>query len=123
MHATTADLEAWTGSTAPADADRLLRRASEFVDSRITTHYPTGPDGSPTDEVVHAALSEAVCAQVEFWTTGGGEADDVLGPAAASTVGPLKLTESWTDRLGPRAFDRLRRAGLLNASIPTGASL
>lgn len=115
-YATVAQLEAWTGTTAPADAERLLERASDLVDSRVTAWYLTDNDGNPSDADVIEALMEATAAQVEFWLTGGGETDDILGPAAASTVGPLNISETHIDRLAPRTIDRLRRAGLLTAA-------
>lgn len=118
-YATAVDLAAWTGQAAPPDADRLLERASTLVDSRITTWYPADETGLPTELTVSDALSDAVCAQVEYWQTGGGEQDDILGPAASSDVGALSITESWSDRLAPRTFDRLRLAGLINAAVGT----
>lgn len=118
-HATVTQLEAWTGQPAPAQAARLLQRASDLVDSRITVAYAVDDDGAATDAGVLAALADAVCAQVEAWTQGGSEEDDIHGPPAKTQVGPLSVEESWMDRLAPRASDRLRRAGLLNASITT----
>lgn len=71
IYATAADLAAYTGATAPADADALLAKASRFLDAavfRLCWYIPDPATGMPTDAVVIAALRDATCAQAAWWT-------------------------------------------------------
>jgi hypothetical protein len=125
IYATTEQLAAWTGRPAPADAERLLARASEDVDTALVAAvYDTDALGMPTNPAIVKALADAVCAQVEYQQetgdTGTGAAsqwDSVsLGPVSlsgrkATTTGPNGLD------LAPRADRALRRAGLLPGVI------
>jgi hypothetical protein len=119
-YATGEQLADYTGSPQPADAARLLARASELVnDHTVTAVYDTDTDGNPTGTVVVEAFRKATCAQVEFWLAGD-EEDDVLGPLEAQPTGTGNQTYgSGTNRvtpmyLAPRAARHLRAAGLLD---------
>ncbi|CAL9480234.1 hypothetical protein [Streptomyces sp. enrichment culture] len=125
VYATPEQLSAWTGQPAPADAERLLARASEDVDDALLTAcYATDAAGMPTDPAIVQALADATCAQVEYQLATG---DDGTGAAArwgAVSIGPVSLSDRRDDGqstddvdLAPRAHRALRRAGLLPGVI------
>lgn len=118
-YATSAQLTAYLGAPAPADADRLLDRASEVIDEALRTAvYAVNTAGAPTDADVIACLADATCAQVEFWLASD-EEDDVLGPVQGQTVGGLNVDfGAGSNRLAPmylapRAARRLRSCPLI----------
>ncbi|MER5934126.1 hypothetical protein [Streptomyces sp. NPDC002054] len=118
-YATPEQLAAWTGRPAPADAERLLARAGEDVDSALLTAiYPVDKDGDPLDLEVRTALSNATCAQVEFWLAGGDDGTGAGGQWDSVSIGPVSLsgrssrTAAAGVELAPRADRALRRAGL-----------
>lgn len=122
-YATREQLATYLGITAPADADRLLSRASELVDDHIVTAtYDIDANDQPTHPGVITALQDATCAQVEYWLAGD-EEDDVLGPLqGVSMGGQQQQYGAGTNRatpmyLAPRAARHLRRAGLLSGSV------
>lgn len=111
-YATSADLTGWLGSQAPADAERLLERASELLDSIVTASFAVDATSRlPSDPDVATALRDACCAVVEFWLEVG-EANDIDGLA-----GTLISTGGYSGRRAPansvRAIRILRQAGLL----------
>lgn len=125
VYATPEQLTAWTGQPAPTDADRLLRRASEDVDSALLTAvYCTDAQGMPTDTAIITALADATCAQVEWWQetgdTGTGAADRwgsvSIGSVAMSGRRGGPQAPGDVD-LAPRAHRVLARAGLLPGVI------
>ncbi|MET9601097.1 hypothetical protein [Streptomyces sp. NPDC006459] len=118
-YATPEQLAAWTGQPAPADAERLLARAGEDVDSALLTAiYPVDEDGDPLDPEVRTALANATCAQVEFQLAGGDDGTGAGGQWASVSIGPVSLsgrssrTAAAGVELAPRADRALRRAGL-----------
>ena len=119
-YATSAQLLAFTGAaTAPADADRLLLRASEVIDQALRTaiYDVDATTGIPTDAATAAVFADATCAQVEFWLASD-EEDDVLGPVQSLTLSGLSVTYgAGKDRvsptyLAPRAHRILNNHGL-----------
>jgi hypothetical protein len=95
--ATIAQLDAWLGRPSPADAPRLLDRASEVVAGALRTKVATdATTGLPTDPTTAQTLADATCAQVESW-----------------------LDDGECDRasLAPHAWSILRTGGLLNAAV------
>lgn len=64
-YASTDDLTAWTGTTAPANATLLLRTASYAVrEATETAYYAADPvTGLPTDTKTLGAFRDATCAQ------------------------------------------------------------
>lgn len=127
MYATAAQLAEYTGQPAPADADRLLRRASELIDATVTAGYPVDNAGLPTENTVSVALRDAVCAQVEHWQNTGGEHDGMqgftsvsIGSATLSTAAGAGRAAS-RQRVAPRAVDHLRTAGLVGGAVPAWA--
>ena len=116
------DDEGATGQL-PADASRLLKRASELVqDSTVTAFYRTDTEGNPSDERTISAFQNATCAQVEFWVTGD-EEDDVQGPLQGMSAGSQQpqsgagQNRATPRYLAPRAARFLRLGGLLDASV------
>ncbi|MCM2394358.1 hypothetical protein [Streptomyces albipurpureus] len=88
VYATSADYQAYTGETPPEGIDAVLGRASTFLDSRVfrLCGYDADPaTGMPTNAVVVAAFTAAVCAQVQWW----GETGDELG--TAGRYGTVKI--------------------------------
>lgn len=111
-YATPAELTGWTGKANPADADRLLLRASEIVDAHVTTAFDVDDDTAmPTDALVIAVLRDAVCAQVEHWMTTG-EVNDIDG-MAGQDVSVSGLSVTRPARLAPRARQQLALYDLL----------
>ncbi|MFE1378686.1 hypothetical protein ACFW6S_07050 [Streptomyces sp. NPDC058740] len=118
-YATPEQLAAWTGRPAPADAERLLARAGEDVDSALLTAiYPVDEDGDPLDPEVRTALANATCAQVEFQLAAGDDGTGAGGRWDSVSIGPVSLsgrssrTAAAGVELAPRADRALRRAGL-----------
>ncbi|MFD6416003.1 hypothetical protein [Streptomyces sp. NPDC060194] len=112
-YATTQDLAEYLGAAPPLDAARLLRRASEMLDSEIlpTAIYDVDDDGLPTDPLVADALAEAVCAQVEYLAEVGVETD-VSGPLPAMTIGSVTVGATpggGQGHIGPKVLRALRR--------------
>jgi hypothetical protein len=137
VHATAADLAAWTGEAAPAGADRLLRSASLLVDRELLTAvYATDADGRAVDLRVLVALRDATCAQAATWAALG--IDPVKGPADPGTAPVLRKSlgsgtveyertgqaaarQQAATGLAPEAAQILAAAGLLSpAVIPYG---
>jgi hypothetical protein len=110
-HATVDELEEYTGTTAPDDAERLLVRASELVDTFVFGYYEVDSvTNLPTDVKVREGLRDAVCAQVEWWLATGDE-KEATTRFAFPGIGSLNLRTTGR-RLAPRAADHLRLASL-----------
>ncbi|MEV6735250.1 hypothetical protein [Streptomyces sp. NPDC051364] len=112
-------LAAWTGQPAPADAERLLARAGEDIDSALLTAiYPVDEDGDPLDPEVRTALANATCAQVEHQLASGDDGTGADGQWDSVSIGPVSLsgrsspTTAASVELAPRSDRALRRAGL-----------
>ncbi|MEU6441351.1 hypothetical protein [Streptomyces sp. NPDC047046] len=120
VYATPEQLAAWTGEAAPADAERLLARASEDVDDALLSAlYATDAEGLPTDPAVVAALADATCAQVEYQLATGDDGTGAGGRWGSVSIGPVSLSDPRDAPraggdldLAPRAYRVLRRAGL-----------
>lgn len=97
------------------DQDRLLTKASELI-SEMTLgraewvwNNEELPSGEATDDM-QAALTRAVCDQIEFWFEVGPE-HDVSG-LRGSLVGGRLQVHPVSNTLSPRARRTLRNAGL-----------
>lgn len=116
MHATTGELDAYLGVAAPADAERLLQRATELIDTYAFGYYTVDSVTKlPTETRVAGALRDATCAQVEWWMATGDE-KEATSRFKHPGIGSLNLVTTGR-RLAPRAQDALQRAGLLQAVI------
>lgn len=109
-YATVDELAAYLGTDAPADAARLLERASDLIDAHVVTPYTVDADGIPTDPDVKAACSKAACAVVEAWNETG-EANDIDG-LAGTQYSLAGYGGKRAPALPPRAKRILRDAGL-----------
>ncbi|MFI9339967.1 hypothetical protein ACIG0D_01625 [Streptomyces sp. NPDC052773] len=107
VYATTAQLADYLDpEDPPADAARLLRRASKLLDSDFlkAAVYDVDSAGMPTDPEVAAAFAEAVCAQTEFWMEVGVE-NDISGPLQGVSIGSVQLQYGAGDnRSGPSYY-------------------
>jgi hypothetical protein len=114
-YATSAQLLTYTGlTTAPADAGRLLLRASELIDSIVRAAYTVDINGIPTDADKAEALAKATCFVVEQWLEVG-EANDIDGLAgSAASVGSYSGKRAPAEM--PRALRVLREAGLMGSA-------
>ncbi len=111
-YATGADLQALTGQSPPADADRQLERASELLDFYVAAQFDVDTLTSlPTDTTVAETLRDAACAVVEAWAEVG-EENDVDG-LAGTQVSVGQYSGSRAPTLPPRAQRILATAGLL----------
>jgi hypothetical protein len=125
VYATPEQLTAWTGQPAPADAERLLARASEDIeDALLTAEYAVNSTGMPTDPAVVSALADAVCAQVEYQLATGDDGTGASGKWGSVSIGPVSLGDrrdgpqaAGDVDLAPRAHRALTRAGLLPGVI------
>jgi len=98
VYATSTDLAAYTGSSAPADADALLAKASRFLDSVVfrLCWYAVGDDGLPTNDLVTAAFRDATCAQAVWWDQLGDSTGAAGAGWGAVQIGSVQLGRSVT---------------------------
>lgn len=97
VYATVPELEAYTGQPAPANAVRLLARASRLVDrAMMAALYDTDASGYASDTDVRQGFRDAVCAQVEAWTNREAAAvdggDPAAGPWTSVSAGSLSFS-------------------------------
>ncbi|WP_097991859.1 hypothetical protein [Streptomyces sp. f51] len=125
IYATPEQLAAWTGEPAPADAERLLARASSDVDAALLcAFYDTNSAGLPTEPHVVQALADAACAQVEYQEATGDDGTGASGRWGSVAIGPVSLGDRRDNPrapgdvdLAPRAHRALMLAGLLPGVI------
>ncbi|WP_128818023.1 hypothetical protein [Streptomyces sp. S063] len=106
VYATTTDLANALKEAPPLNAQKLLERASELLDSDflLTAIYDVDEDGMPTHPLVAAGFRDAVCSQVEFWGEVG-EETDISGPLKAAQIGSVNLQfGSGIDGSGPSYY-------------------
>lgn len=98
VYATVEELEEFTGQPAPANAARLLARASRLVDrALIAAVYDTDTAGYPQAPEVRTGLRDAVCAQVGVWAgreaAGAGDGSDpAASPWTSISAGGLSFS-------------------------------
>lgn len=122
-YASRSDLAAYTGADAPAQAERLLERASELIDSKVIAPYTVDDDDMPSDATQRQAFRDATCAQVEWWIETGDE-KGVLAAYSSVSIGSLSLSRGSAgssamtgEALAPRARVHLANADLLYGAI------
>lgn len=100
VYATAAEYEAFTGTVAPANVDRLLARASRLVSAATKAAiYDTDLAGYPSDTDIRAAFREATSVQVAEWAK--------RDAAAAGDEGSDPAASPWTSvSAGGLAFSR-----------------
>lgn len=120
-YGTTAQLAIYLGipeNQLPADAGRMLDRASELVDY-LTKDRAT----DETDADILARLSKVVCAQVENWIQGGETQDTISKQVESYKVSKLSYTFSDSNQsigtgiLCQRAARELWLTGLLTNRV------
>jgi len=111
-YATVLELEARVSDTfeVPADAARLIARASELIDMATMGRAQAAWDLDPEDADLKTALSDATCDQVEFWLEVG-EEHDIAGIRGSLQGGRVQI-QKMPGVLGQRALRTLLRAGL-----------
>jgi hypothetical protein len=106
-YATTAQLGTWIGVASPADAARLLDRASTVIDyALIGAIYNVDGTGSPTDANVIQAVQDATCAQVEWWLANNDELEQYERWHSISSVDQgvsIQRLPGKMPKLAPRA--------------------
>lgn len=114
-YATTGDLTAYLAveeSTLPADAARLLQRASELVYSLVRRNYDS------TVAMHVEAARNATCAQVEYWAEVG---EDAAFSRNVQSETHSKVSTTYfaggRREIAPRAYRFLLDAGLLYAGV------
>lgn len=129
--ATSADLAAWTGQAAPANADALLRACTRLVlEQTRTASYDSDPTtGLPTDPNITAALKDATCIQAAGWivlnidplaggiNTGGVKKSTKLLSGSIELAGAEQTAAAKVyavANLVPDAVRRLRQQNLLS---------
>lgn len=129
-YATTADLQTWTGTDAPANADALLRSATVLVAvASGRDPYTDTPAGTAVE-----ILRDATTAQAAAWTAAGidpaaGGIDTAavkskkLGSAdiAYDVTAQAQLRADAVEKLSPEARNILYSGGLLLVDLPKGA--
>jgi hypothetical protein len=129
-YATLDDLADWYDEEdLPANAARLLARASERIDELIIgVIYDVDDDEMPTDPAAADALKRATCAQVQYMAVGGDETGALAGYTSVS-VGGVSYSRnvsaggaalSAMPRHAPDAVGILQAAGLLTVTASTG---
>jgi hypothetical protein len=120
-YATAEELGTYVGTryTVPdSTAELLLRDASRLMDHvtlQRATHVWTDPPPDPVTAEM-SALSEAACAQVEYWLELGVE-QGVAWQEEGVTLGALQLPAP--NRLAPKARDALNSVTLLYRGVAT----
>ncbi|WP_347245276.1 hypothetical protein [Thermogutta sp.] len=109
VRVTTTDLAEYLGSTdLPEDAERLLERATELVDSVISIRPAQIPDD------LLALYVKAVCAQIEYWMHAG-ELNRVPRDITGYRIGSVSIDYTRGGPIAPRTQQYLESAGLLYA--------
>jgi hypothetical protein len=108
-YATPDDLATFTSQAAPADAARLLQRASELIDNATVQRAALCTAQSDLN-----ALRDACCAQVEFWLQVG-ESHAITKPRGWVMTGSSRY--EVFDQLAPRAKAFLSQRGLLYRGV------
>lgn len=118
-YATTTELAEYLGidiADLPDDADRLLDRASDFID------YVTLSEIDTEDEGEEEAARKATCAQVEFWLIID-EQVSITGPAKSFSIGNFSMEFGSADgdttlsQFSTRAYQYLFDAGLMSRGV------
>lgn len=127
VYATSDDLTAWLDpDPVPEAAERMLRRASRFLDDRLllTAVYPVDADGMPTRPDHRDALRDACCALVEWWAANGDDGTGAGSDYTTVTAGSISLTRAGGNsgtpadpRVSREAVEILGGAGLLRHGV------
>lgn len=118
--ATTADYVRHTGRSVPAGLRRSLIAASVEIERiTVSARYTVAADGRPTDPQLRTALAEATCELVDWWDETGTESGgrSLITSASIGGVslgwGGANTKNPQADRVGPKVWSMLMRAGLI----------
>lgn len=129
VYATPEDYPDFAEEPFDGDAEKLAKRlrAASIEVEKLTrlARFDTDEDGYATDADVSDAFTEATCAIVEYWEETGDPtgADAAQGAVKIGSVslGTTSSRESSGDtterRIGTRAADILRNAGLITSIV------
>ncbi|QKW08044.1 hypothetical protein HUT18_18325 [Streptomyces sp. NA04227] len=127
VYATRDQFAAFIATNVPNNAEDLLVRASEIIDTAVMTAvYDVDEMGYPAEARIRAALAGAVCAQVEYMLATGedgtvtGEVWDSvsIGPVSLSGRQPTNEPQAINGvEVAPRAVRLLRLAALLPGTV------
>lgn len=121
-YATTADLAAYLGvavGALPADAARLLQRASDDLYSYVSRNLVA------TNTSHMTAMKDATCAQVEYMISLG-ESSSIGGAVQSFSIGATSMTfdsATGSRSIGSRAIRYLNNEGLLFRGIRVAGRL
>jgi hypothetical protein len=132
VYATPDDLTAYTGSSAPANADALLAKASRMLDSAVfrLCWFAADADGLPTDDLVRQAFTDAVCAQAAWWdqlgdstgAMGAGWGNVAIGSVnLGRSVTAVSAADSPARQIADEVWDVLRSPDLTQDRLWIGA--
>lgn len=95
IYAASADLAAWMGAAAPANATVLLRSASLLVrEATRNCFYAVDSGNLPTDATIKQAFNDATCAQAAFWAAAGIDPTNPIAPLSvlnSKAIGSARL--------------------------------
>jgi hypothetical protein len=111
-YATPTELALYLGTAAPADASRLLERATEVIREATRSNSDLAWDG------LLSGISRVIPTEVAFWLEVG-EEHDVDGHRGSLTSGKLSISQ-LPDRLALRALRALREVNLTSGSVAIG---
>jgi hypothetical protein len=102
VYATPTDLADYTGKPAPEDAAQLLAQATQMLEAHIfrLAWYAVDTDGMPTSAPVIAAFRDAVCAQVQWWSTLGDSIGAKIAGWGQVRIGSVLMSRSVTATAG-----------------------
>lgn len=118
MLAQPADLAAWTGAAAPANAVPLLRSATSLViASTGSSYYDVDPvTGLATDPVVLQVLNDATCIQAAAWAALG--VDPLTGGVQTAAVASQKSIGTAHITYADATLSAAARAAALTSLVP-----
>ena len=115
-YATLEDFETYIGTTAPANAETLLKRASTLVAyATRSAIYTVDENDLPVDAKLLAAMNEATCAQASAWYVTG--IDPVAGRAGYQPIVTQKSLGSASVQMSTYASDAEARSDLQSGEV------
>jgi len=121
VYATTTELATYLGITVaslPADATRLLTRASELIKYAVIDNIDS------TNDDHTEALQLATCAQIEYWLEMGESISISSGSYKSVGIGSFSVSytgSSASQQLAVRSRTYLQDQGLLYRGVKTNA--
>lgn len=115
-YATLEDFENYLGVTPPANANTLLKRASNLVAyATRSALYTVDENDYPVEPKLSLAMREATCAQASAWYVN--DIDPVAGRAGAQPVVTQKSLGSASVQMSTYASDAEARSDLQSGEV------